>query len=107
MQALLQVCQKALQDLPAHKDRIPAAEELFIRDSTVWFVREPDKSQVLGMQLPSTSSEQLFLDLLHHITRRRRWLLRPRSVQVGETQDGRVEIRAGLAEGETLVVPPR
>jgi multidrug efflux pump subunit AcrA (membrane-fusion protein) len=52
-------------------------------------------------------SEQLFLDLLHHITRRRRWLLRPRSVQVGETQDGRVEIRAGLAEGETLVVPPR
>ena len=33
--------------------------------------------------------------------------MRPRSVQVGETQDGRVEIRAGLAEGETLVVPPR
>ena len=31
--------------------------------------------------------------------------VRPRSVQVGETQDGKVEIRAGLAEGEMLVTP--
>ena len=32
--------------------------------------------------------------------------VRPRSVQVGETQDGKVEIRAGLAEGEMLMTPP-